>query len=437
MVTMTASSLVFFFGKTKKMNVSDDHEHCPKVALKVPESHALVQLNAAVGSGDHHENDMVDADHTVYALVLVHLIAGAAYTLAISWQNGMTVNNASFSHPYIQCFFVLLGQGLNLPISMLMGKCRRSSGEPPAAVSQSPIRYMSREDHRRTQIKIFCVLFVTSITETIETALGVVALTMMDASVFSMLRITQLLFAALLQKLVIPCIKNLRHRRTVVPEGTTMPFDSETKHAKYSIAEYFGLALIFVGVFLVFASKQTWFPGVTATTQGSQSSNNVIGVVLLLASMAILAAEAAVYEYILNEYPDEIDSLQLIGYQGAWCTIHTIFLVLFVYMVLDVSSESPRLFLEQLRDGGWMPTTAVVLSCVGVTATDATGTVLTKLLSANTRPALQPVRTAIIWLFSLATNLVQFNPLQLAGFVISTFGSLMFKKMIHLPRACA
>jgi hypothetical protein len=374
-----------------------------------------------------------EVSHVVLAIVVLHLVAGAAYTLAISWQNMMTINGVSFSHPYIQTFVVLAGQGLNLPISMLIDRCCSSDAKPESPASPSR-RNLSRDEHRRTQTKIFVILFVTSITETLECLLGIVALTMMDASVFSMLRITQLLFAAFLQKVIIPCIKSLHQRRRVTPEVETQPFESETRFAKYTASEYFGLFMIVVGVFLVFLSRQSWFPGVSQTS--SSKSNDAVGVVLLLSSMAILAAQAAAYEYILTQYPEEVTPLQLIGYQGVWSTAHSLLVVIVVYQVVGMESENPQLFLQQLRDGGWAPATAVVLSCIGVTVTDATGTVLTKKLSANTRPALQPIRTAMIWLFSLAVNLIKFNPMQLAGFGISTVGSLLFKKMIHLPSAC-
>ena len=64
---------------------------------------------------------------------------------------------------------------------------------------------------------------------------------------------------------------------------------------------------------------------------------------------------------------------------------------------------------------------------------NACGISVTKYASAAQRSTIDTGRTVTIWLVSLAIGLEPFVPLQIPGFILLTFGTLLYNEIIVLP----
>lgn len=64
---------------------------------------------------------------------------------------------------------------------------------------------------------------------------------------------------------------------------------------------------------------------------------------------------------------------------------------------------------------------------------NACGISVTKYASAAQRSTIDTGRTVTIWMVSLALGLESFIPLQIPGFLILTFGTLLYNEIIVLP----
>ena len=185
----------------------------------------------------------------LYATIGLHIATGASDTLGLTWQSVTMARGERLSHPFIQSFLVLFGQALNLALSFVhVFREWNHSSSPPTKTEASVL------------LKLHGMLILTGVSEAIETALTTTALYLMDPSVFSMIRMTQLLFAFVIQRYIVPAIRVCRRSRVVTAEHDAQPLVSVSETAKFSWWQYLGLVLVLLGVSLVFLSTQNVVP---------------------------------------------------------------------------------------------------------------------------------------------------------------------------------
>lgn len=267
--------------------------------------------------------------------------------------------------------------------------------------------------------------------EVTETSLCVMSLTLMDPSVFSMIRITQLLFATAIQVFLLPRMRNWQRQKISASRNLTGREEEEqAKWAKRTIipsvrftrTQYFGLFCVVAGVLVVYLAASE------ESTNPTSAANTLLGTVLVLIAMVTLSLETAVQEHVLTNYGDVLEPMEMIGLQGVSCTLWSLLIIGCANMISNAPHDDIVLFLAQVSDGwqGPLSVVCVVFCTMGV---DCTGTYLTRAMTANVRPALQPLRSGIIWLVGLSTGASHYSLVRLFGFLTSALGSMLFKQM--------
>lgn len=413
-------------------------------------------------------------------ILFLHIASGCGYTLSAVWQDNLVLrtyyatspdappNRIPFVHPFIQTFFILLGQAVNLPIAIGIRWSRFSSQRrsttndvlPPP--TQTP-----HEISRLRRVMVFMVL--TSFMETAETTMCIFSLTLMDASVFSMMRISQLLFATGLQVFVIPRFEiffasylrrggsdsiELEHSAAVNNTAVVSHYshhDEEDEEVEpptrlaerrplftpvhFSNNQLAGLCSVVIGVLIVSAAAQYELErSPTADVMMHHSAlSTALGCVLVLAAMCILSTQMAVHEYVLRNYNDVIEPIEMIGFQGLGCVVFSLVSIGCINQFGGHSVHDDVVqFLFQISDG-WMAPLSLATLVFCTTIVDGTGTYLTRAMTANVRPALQPMRSAVIWIVGLISHTSSFSLIRLLGFTMSAVGAMVFKKMITPP----
>lgn len=457
---------------------------------------------------------------TLLLVVALHLASGCGYTMSVVWQNHLVLRTTlqkdpvvvrrPFAHPFIQAFFILVGQGVNLPIALAIRWMSFAAG-PSASTNAAP----SPIPHLVSRLRhVMFLLVISSLLETIETTLLIMSLTLMDASVFSMIRISQLVFATTLQAFVLPLLRSkdsdgmcgvaARSMKWIIrrcrggggglalhspsaasspptatcensngtgsgedvveasasPSSATAaasypsssPPSSSTNVARdsantmdeaqfgspmfppvyFSRGQLIGLACVVAGVLTVFFAAETETMAAAASgvvVLSHTPLSTAIGCGLVLFAMLILSIELAMHEHILRNYHDVVNPMELIGIQGLACAVWSFLTVALINTESVGLHDDLTEFLVQMSDG-WVAPLSLMSLIFCATAVDASGTYLTKFMSANVRPALQPIRSALIWTIGLLTATSTFSLIRLTGFSLSVFGALVFKRMI-------
>ena len=86
----------------------------------------------------------------------------------------------------------------------------------------------------------------------------------------------------------------------------------------------------------------------------------------------------------------------------------------------------------QIRSNG-MLSMAVLGNILSIAFFNYFGISVTQSMSATHRMVLDSIRTLVIWVFSLLVGWQSFAPLQVVGFTVLLFGTLIYNEMLLLP----
>ena len=236
-----------------------------------------------------------------------------------------------------------------------------------------------------------------------------IALTMVAASVYQMLRGTIIIITA----------------------GMMIIF---LKKRLY-IQHWSSMAVIFTGVFMV---------GLASITNGnSEDSTNVFGLILLLIAQLFTGGMFIVEEKLLGDY--YLDPLKVVGLEGLWGLIFScILLPIYQHIPCSIKELCPYGKLEDsiVAYDDFVNNPTLILLSVGVlfsiSTFNACGVTVTKNASAAQRSTIDTSRTVIIWIFFMAVpvygiRIESFTWLQLFGFILLVFGTFVYNEIIVLP----
>lgn len=150
-----------------------------------------------------------------------------------------------------------------------------------------------------------------------------------------------------------------------------------------------------------------------------------------------------VEEKLLGDY--YLDPLKVVGLEGLWGVIfYAILLPIFQQIKCDNEDLCPYGCLEDtsrafsdFNDNK----TLIVLSifiCLSIAGFNSFGVSVTKNASAAQRSTIDTSRTVLIWIFFLAVpvygeHLEHFKVLQLFGFILLVFGTLVYNEILVIP----
>jgi hypothetical protein len=348
---------------------------------------------------------------SLIAMVGAHVLSGVIYTFAVGVEDRMMVPSSggapphSFAHPVVQTLLLMVGQSLNLPLAWIV-HVRSSRTDRHRS-------HLTSESLRR----LVWWLLVLACIDVSQAIIGIYSISLVDPSVFSMIRISQLVFIAVLQCGVLPRLKSAACGDVVFPV------------VSFTKAQLFGLAGVMVGVAMVCdaASREA----------SSASSSTLFGCALVLGSAMLLSVELTATEYLLRHF--SVSPLVFIGGQGAASSVICAVVLLAVNLWMNVFPstystgglwDSVPDFVSQMHSGGASAVIPVISMMLATTVLDATGTYLTYSMTANVRPALQPLRSSLLWVLSLCLSMASFSWERLWGFFLSVLGALVFKKLV-------
>jgi drug/metabolite transporter (DMT)-like permease len=244
----------------------------------------------------------------LYLVMLGMLLTGTANTILTKWQNGMVgltsppawdapkedpLRPSKFTHPYYQSANMFLGEMLCLVLygaKMLYQRRQRDLGMP---TPMSPGAQAAGTVQLKTDINPL-LLAIPAAFDMIGSTLMNVALTMIPASVYQMLRGMIIIVTAVMSILFLKR-KLFRHHWSSV-------------------------GVIFLGVALVGLAAV-----LESQKEGNSSEIKPLGLVLLVIAQLFSGGLLIVEEKLLGDY--YLDPLKVVGLEGVWGFLMTVILL--------------------------------------------------------------------------------------------------------------
>ena len=172
--------------------------------------------------------------------------------------------------------------------------------------------------------------------------------------------------------------------------------------------------------------------------RSSSSSDPIVGSVVLIVSQIIAGAVLVYEEYLMEKiYVEPIEAVGVEGFVGL--CVSSVILV-----VLNFIPCSDRDFcyggkventLEVMTDivDNWGLLVLVISTVVVIAVLYWSGIYTTRYASALARATLDSARIVVVWVFSLIVGWESFLWVELVGFIIVIFGTLVYNEIIILP----
>lgn len=349
----------------------------------------------------------------LYMLMLGMLITGTLNTVFLKLQNLEKYYNSDkdehmvYNHAFFQTFNMFIGEFLCLgvyAIQYIMDK--RKYGD----VNQSPAIIDAKKRGLKTNINV-CLLAIPACFDVLASSLMFLALTMIPASIYQMMRGLIVFVAAILS------IIFLKRR--------------------FYIHHWTSLALVVGGVAIVGASP-ILFP---EEKKDDDKSNLVfIGIILVIIAQLFAGGLMISEEILLGDY--YLHPLKVVGWEGFWgCFIYLILLTIFQFIPCggDICpygrlEDTPQALYEYGQN------VLIMLFGIGtifsIAFFNAFGVAVTKYSTAAQRSTIDTSRTLLIWiifLFKPGDGRERFIWTELIGFVMLVVGTLVFNEIVIIP----
>lgn len=203
---------------------------------------------------------------------------------------------------------------------------------------------------------------------------------------------------------------------------------------KLTSKQWTGLMLVTAGVFIV---------GLSAVNPGSQggagansskdfSFEAMVGILLIMLAQLFTASQFVLEEHLLEKYT--MDPIMVVAWEGTFGTSITTVVSLFIYAFLAPNRETSMFNLWQGISEVATITPLLISSIVimfMLATFNVAGLAVTRIISATSRSTIDTSRTVGIWLVSLLIGWETFKFLQLVGFAVLVYGTLLFNGIVH------
>lgn len=165
--------------------------------------------------------------------------------------------------------------------------------------------------------------------------------------------------------------------------------------------------------------------------------NAIIGMLMITGAQSLTATQFVIEEWILSRYA--IEPLRVAGLEGIFGTFMTTIGILVAYFsygktpagfngTFDVQSGLSSIL------GNTQIWPAFLLFAVSIASFNFFGLSVTRSVSATSRSTIDTCRTLLIWTISMVLGWESFRLLQLCGFVILVYATLLFNGVLKPPR---
>jgi len=317
----------------------------------------------------------------LYLAMIVMLISGALNTILMKLQVRQVVpaspaaTPSVFDHPYLQTLMMMIGEVMCLLIFYVFFQHLQKA-------------HLTTKQKSTFAVPVFCDMTATTLVN--------YAFLMIPASVVQMTRGSIVIFTCFFSVLFL---------------GRKL----ETFH-------YCGVALVTAGISLV-SLTAVLYPNHAIVDVGSP----ILGIMLCLVAQAFQASQLVSEEGFMASL--HVDPLLAIGIEGlVGCIIMSCVLPFASYAGQEDVSGA---FYQMSQN--YVLLTAVILSMFSIALFNWSGITVTKNASAVARSTIDCSRTILVWVFELAFRWNDFHKLQLAGFVMLAFGTMLYNEMIPIP----
>ncbi|CDW86516.1 nucleotide-sugar transporter [Stylonychia lemnae] len=356
----------------------------------------------------------------LYMIMLSMLLFGTFNTILMKIQNSTPINpddpkSPTFNHPFVQCAIMFVGECLCLILYGLKLLYQNRQKNKKGFVPQSPGTQQADMLHLKTHINPL-LLAIPAGFDIVASTLMNIALTMVAASVYQMLRGMIIIITAVMAIIFLKK-KLFRHH-------------------------WSSIVVIFLGVFMV-GLAALYFKTDEEKQQSAGQETKPLGLGLLLLAQLFTGGMFIVEEKLLSDY--YLDPLKIVGLEGVWgLLMYAVLLPIFNNIPCDVENLCNNGVLENtiqaFKDFGSNPI-LILLSvgvCFSIACFNAFGVTVTKHASAAQRSTIDTSRTVLIWIFFMAVpiygnHLEHFKVLQLFGFILLVIGTLVYNEIVILP----
>lgn len=347
---------------------------------------------------------MVSQGMIVFLMGLV-VIFGALNTIANKILNHTDALSLRFHHSWFIVFLMFFGEALSIFVYL----CIRKNVEQEEQEEE--------ENRGKEKISLF-QLSVPALCDLGQTILMTLGLTMMAGSVFQMFRGSVIIFTCLLSVFY---LKN-----------------------KHYIFHFIGLTFVVCGLILVGVASY-----ITNTKEAALTS--IWGIILVILSQLFTALQFIYEEYLIKKYI--CHPIKAIAWEGIWgCGFTVILLIIFQFIECPNGStsksvqkictkddkgkwtvENTYFAFKQLGDS-YLLIGMALLFVLSISVFNIAGITISKHMTGTARAVIDSVATVVVWGFFLMGFLPnnvreKFSWIQLIGFVLLVFGTLIYNEV--------
>ena len=322
---------------------------------------------------------------------------------------------------------------------VLLDEHTKEVGETTEAEEKTENKEVKEAEDKLPPINNF-IFFITAGCDLLATTINTFALTYLATSMFQMMRGLELFFVCVWSRIF---LKNPIYRHQFLGVGSLI----------------FGLFLVGLNS-IVFKDKNS-----------KVAKNPGVGIILMCTSQFFSSTEYVFQEKFIKHY--DVHPFQLVGFEGLWGSLmYSVLLIIFQYVdcngwdinirdgICFYHDELKQVYNEtsgdyytvnetisRIEDSNYafrqMGDNAALLVIyifyiVSIAMYNIVGINLTKLVSSTARAVVDTVRTVFIWLFFLifepvANTKEEFYPLQLVGFILMVFGTIVYNEIVAIP----
>ncbi|ODV91169.1 hypothetical protein CANCADRAFT_25969 [Tortispora caseinolytica NRRL Y-17796] len=367
---------------------------------------------------------MYQAKWLTALLVLGMLLTGSSNSLLTKFQDMICVGNCDnpdpakhehFAQPALQSLQMFLAEAFCwFYVALGLMYVRAKYGVLPQDRESTPLSEELPAPSTKTRIshrKMLIYLAITALCDATGTTLMQTGLLFIPVSVYQMLRGALVLFVGI--------------------------FSVVFLKRKLQAYHWYALVVVLFGVFLVgFSNALSATPGahsdvVSTATKHSSFAKAIIGVLLVAVGQLFTASQFVLEEYVLELHP--VDPIQVVGYEGVFGFIGMTILVAILY---PLPITKPGGYFDVVH--GWnqlISHSSLMLSSLlimlSISLFNVFGLSVTRIVSAATRSQIDTCRTVVIWVVSLLLGWESFKLLQLIGFILLVYGTLLFNDLVQ------
>ena len=350
-------------------------------------------------------------------------------------------------HHWIITFGMFLGELVSIFPYMYIVIKRRRAGKEQKPLLDTEVNEGAEEvkeaepaEKKLRPVPTNLVFAITAGCDLMASTINTFGLTYLTTSMYQMMRGLELFFVCLWSRVF---LKNPIYRHAYLGIGSLI------------------LGLAIVGLNSIIFKKDN----------ESVAKNPAVGIILMCSSQFFSSTEYVIQEKFIKHF--DVHPFQLVGFEGLWGSVMYSILLIFFQFLSDCSSwpdtiregicfyyyDTHRIeyvnntfidyntTISRIEDTDYafqqMGASAAVLVVyifyiVSIALYNIVGINLTKLVSSTARAVVDTVRTVFIWLFFLIWGPVpgtkeHFYPLQLFGFLLLVFGTLVYNEILTIP----